>query len=505
MKKIIYMLFLGMGTLSLTSCGDAMDEITSVVFSRPMSPTDLEAKVRNDINLELTWTAMNGAKSYAVEVYEGTECSGTPIQTAETETNTYMVKGLEGETTYTCRVQCIDADGKESKWSEVTRATNAEQIMKSVNPEELFAKKVTLRWPEGEKATEIVLTPGDIKHAVTADEIAAGAATIEGLTPETEYEAKLMNGTKTRGSVKFTTLIDFGDATPVYEGDDLLALLTDAAEGAEFILVNGTFDIGNFALDKSLKISGFKPSDKPTINGRFTVATSVASLSLNNLIIDGMKEIDNLLELTDAAGNLAALEVNGCEVRNMKKHIMYNNKKGTFGTVKFDNCIIDGIANDSGDGFDFRGGSLTSLTVTNTTISNGVRSLLRCQVAADVTFENCTFYNICTIDDGNNSGLFRMDKGGCTLTVKNLLAVGIGCASPAAANAGTWGRADKLKCDTDFKDVVYFNSPNLWTNACKDNYTSFAKEIDPKFVDAANGDLTIGNEDLKAGDPRWCK
>lgn len=503
-KKLIYMLFLGMGTLSLASCGDAMDEITSITLGRPLSPTDLEAKVRNDVNLELTWTAMSGAQSYAVEVYEGTECGDTPLQTAETETNTYTVKGLEGETTYTCRVKTIDAEGKESKWSEVTKATNAEQIMKEVNPDELFAKKVTLRWPAGEKATEIVITPGDIKHTVTAEEIAAGAVTIDGLTPETAYEAKLMNGTKTRGTVKFTTLIDFGNATPVYEGDDLKQLLTDAADGAEFIIVNGTFDIGNFALDKSLKLSGFKPSEKPTVNGRFTVATTVASLSLNNLIVDGKNEIDNLLELTDAAGNLAALEVNGCEVRNMKKHIMYNNKKGTFGTVKFDNCIIDGIANDSGDGFDLRGGALTSLTVTNTTISNGIRSLLRCQVAADVTFENCTFYNICTIDDGNNTGLFRMDKGGCKLTINNLLAVGVGCASPAAANAGTWGRADKLKSDTDFKNVVFFNCPNLWTNACKDDH-AFAKEVDPKFVDAEKGDLTIGNEDLKAGDPRWHK
>ena len=73
------------------------------------------------------------------------------------------------------------------------------------------------------------------------------------------------------------------------------------------------------------------------------------------------------------------------------------------------------------------------------------------------------------------------------------------------ANAGTFGRADKNKADNTLTNVVYFNSPNLWTNFCKDDYTGFAKEIDPMFKDAANGDLTIGNEDLNAGDPRWNK
>lgn len=494
---------LGLSSLTLTSCGDAMDEITSLVLDRVLSPTELKAKIKNDVNVELSWTAMQGAKSYNVEAYEGSECTGTPIFTTSTENNSILIKGLEGETQYAFRVQAIGEPGKDSKWSEVLATTNAEQIFKEVDGNELTAKSVVLRWTPGEKATEIILTPGDIKHTVTADEIAAGAATIDGLTPETSYEAKLMNGSKTRGTVSFTTLIDFGDATPVYEGDDLLAMLSAAADGDEFIIVNGTFDLGVFELTKSLKISGFKPSEKPTLNVRFTVGSQVASLSLNNLIIDGKKELDNFFELTAETGNIGSLSFNGCELLNTTKHIIYNNKKGTFGDVVFDNCIINGVGNDSGDGFDLRGGALGSLTVTNTTIMNGIRSLVRCQVVADVAFENCTFYNICTIDDGNNTGLFRVEKAGSTLKVANILIANVGKENPASANAGTFGRADKNKADNSISNIVYFNSPNLWTNFCKDDYTGFAKEADPMFKDAANGDLTLGNDEITVGDPRW--
>ena len=178
-------------------------------------------------------------------------------------------------------------------------------------------------------------------------------------------------------------------------------------------------------------------------------------------MFDGAGETDNLLELTDAAANLGTLTLEGCEVRNTAKHILYNNKKGTFGTIAINNTLIDGIANNAGDGFDLRGGALTALTVTNSTLSNGIRSLVRCQVPAAVTFRNCTCYNLCTIDDGNNTGLFRVEKDGSTLTVENCLFYGIGLANPNNANSGVWARADKLKAAETYANNYYFNCPNL--------------------------------------------
>lgn len=512
-NRIKYLTFIcGISLLTLTtSCSDVDDEIKSVTYSRLFSPTDVQARVQNKTNVRLSWKEVSGAETYTIELFanDNLEFTGIPVATYNDITdNPYTIIGLMGETQYSARIKAVGQDITESKWSGVAFETEAEQILQSIAEDDLKATSVTLRWPAGQSATEIILTPGDITHTVTADEISAGAATISGLSSETEYTAKLMNGTKTRGTIKFTTLIDFGGATPVNEGDDLKALLDNAEDGASFILVSGEFNIENYVLTKSVKIAGLKPSAKPTINGRFTVASNVTSLTLSNIIFDGKKTSDNILELTDEKANLGALNIDGCEIRNMTKHIIYNNKKGTFGTITINNSIIDGIANDAGDGFDLRGGTLTSLTVSNTTISNGIRSLVRCQVVANVTFEYCTFYNICTTDDSNNTGLFRVEKAGSRLVINNCLAANIGLANPTNANSGTWGRADKLKADEEVKNIFYFKSPNLWTNSHKADYASFATEADPGFKDAANGDFTISNEDMidkKVGDPRWLK
>lgn len=525
MKLKKYICLLGIATMALTTaCEDQSELITSVNYDRLFAPINLEARVVNQVNVRLTWTPVNGATSYDIEIFQNADQSsedeeeddskvpsydGTPIKTVSGITNSeipYTITKLEGDTRYTARITAHGEGIADSKGSGIEFKTNAEQIFIAVDPEEIKATQVTLRWPAGEAADKIILTPGDIEHAVTADEIAAGAATITDLKDETEYTATLKKGDKTRGTITFTTLKDFGGATPVYKEDDFKTLLDNAEEGTEFIIVEGEFNIGDYELSKSVKIAGYKPSSKPTINGRFTVAGTISSLTLSNIIFDGKGETANILELTNSAANIENLSIEGCEIRNMAKHIIYNNKKGTFGSITVNNCIIDGIANDSGDGFDLRGGALTSLSVSNTTISNGIRSLVRCQVSAAVTFKNCTFYNICTIDDGNNTGLFRVEKSGSKLTVTDCLFANIGLSNPQNVNSGTWGRADKLKADEDFKGIYYFNSPNLWTNSHKDDYASFATEADPGFKDAANGDFTISNEDLidkKAGDPRW--
>lgn len=86
----------------------------------------------------------------------------------------------------------------------------------------LTASEVTLRWPAGQVATEIIITPNDVAaHRVTSDEIAAGAATIKNLKSETTYTATLKNGDKTRGTMVFTTLINLDGALPAYPGDNL--------------------------------------------------------------------------------------------------------------------------------------------------------------------------------------------------------------------------------------------------------------------------------------------
>lgn len=504
LKHIAGCLLLG----AVASCSDAPDELTSVDYDRLFSPTELETRVRNQVDVTVSWNTVNKATSYTVELYQGTAATETPMKTDEVTDATITYEGLLGETDYYVRVKALGEAIPESKWVGATFTTGTEQIFQAVANDDIEATRVTLRWPAGETATTITLTPGDITYHITPEDIAAGAATIDGLTPETDYTAVMKNGTSTRGTVSFKTAIDLGGKTPVEAGADLVQALEAAQDGDQLVLLGTSYELGEYALTKSLSIASYDRANKAVIKGRFTVATAVGSLTLTDLVFDGAGETDNLLELTDAAANLGTLTLEGCEVRNTTKHILYNNKKGTFGTIAINNTLIDGIANNAGDGFDLRGGALTALTVTNSTLSNGIRSLVRCQVPAAVTFRNCTFYNLCTIDDGNNTGLFRVEKDGSTLTVENCLFYGIGLANPNNANSGVWARADKLKAAETYSNNYYFNCPNLWGNAHADDHATVATEADPKFADAASGDFTLGNEDLtyrNVGDPRWIK
>ena len=117
--------------------------------------------------------------------------------------------------------------------------------------EDIKGTSVTLRWPAGEEAATITLTPGDIVYNVTADDIAAGAATVTGLKPETEYKAVLAraNG-KTRGTITFKTGIDLADTDILVKaGSDIAAAINDAPEGYRLIVEPGTYGISTDAAD----------------------------------------------------------------------------------------------------------------------------------------------------------------------------------------------------------------------------------------------------------------
>jgi hypothetical protein len=172
---------LGLATLALASCGDVADEITSIIYGRNFSPTNLEARVVNRTNVRLTWTPVEGATSYNIEVFANDSLSfqGTPEKTITGITNAqipYTVTGLYGQTQYSFRVQAVTEgdQSRDSKWSGAYAKTESEQILFNVADDDITANSVTLRWPAGEEADLITLNPGGITHTVTAAEVAAG-------------------------------------------------------------------------------------------------------------------------------------------------------------------------------------------------------------------------------------------------------------------------------------------------------------------------------------------
>ena len=85
MKKYIITAFafitLLTGSVTFTACED-IDDIKELNLDRLLSPTNLTARVRDKVNIELTWDEMDRAQSYVIEVFkEDPDFTGTARKT----------------------------------------------------------------------------------------------------------------------------------------------------------------------------------------------------------------------------------------------------------------------------------------------------------------------------------------------------------------------------------------------------------------------------------------
>lgn len=505
----------------ITSCSDR-DDIVTPEYDRLFSPTDLEVRVVNKINARLNWTLNKSAESYNIEVFadDNLTFAGTPEQTITgvlAEDLPYTITGLSGETEYSVRVQAVGTGIEDSKWTGIYFKTEAEQILEAIKDADIDldssgeAYTITLHWEAGQTATEFSLTAPDattITYAVTANDIASGEATIRGLVGETTYTIKMLNNDKVRGILEYTTPVDLTSAIIVNAGADLGAAIAGANEGDVIAVHAGEYSIGEVTLANSVAIKGVLPSKKPVIIGSFKINSTIASLVIDNVIMDGSTSVNYPLNTNNSNCNIGKITISNSEINNYARGIFYSNTSTvSVGDVSFLNTIFKNInpaGASGGEGIDFRTGSLSSLTAENCTFNTGYRSFTRIQVTTDMAFKNCTFYKMCTVDNSNNSGLFRISGG--TLEVSKCLFVGTGVDSPTNAGSGNWAKSGNVKATTTYSSNYYYDCKNIWVGQYTDSKAVDATEADPKFKDAANGDFTLGNEDLsynKIGDSRW--
>jgi hypothetical protein len=511
-KRILFAAGLFTSIISFSGCkDDVLEEITTLELNRALSPTGLTAQVVNKTGVKLTWKAVNNASSYIIEVFENADFSGSPVKTIDNVTFDqvpYTISGLGGETQHSVRVKAVGDGIDDSKWVSATFATDAEQIFQDVNANTLTANSVTLNWPAGELATSITLSPGNITHTVTSAEIAAGQATISGLTGETLYTAKLMNGTKVRGTKTFTTLIDLGGAIAVSPTDNLATLIANATGGETFALLPGTYNINaDITVSKSISIKGAKPAERPVVNGMVLRIKANAGLSLKDLVVNGTGALnDNQAIIYDEALNTAygELKVQDCEIKNYVKGLMYVNVKALIESVTFSGNVISKIDASGGDFVDFRNG-----------------------LAKTFLFENNTVYNSALARD-----LFRMDAGGSTnfpgqlstITIRTntfnnvalanrflyirLASHQIHFTKNIIANTNGYYTNQPATTITTMANNNYHNAPNFTASTTSNakNDTGTFTALDPGFVDSSTGNFTVTNETLKLngiGDSRW--
>ena len=503
--------FLAATLFNLSCSDDRAEEITSIGYERLFSPIKIEAFVINRTDARLSWTLNKDVESYSLEVFADDSLSfaGTPVRTYNDVTGDqlpYYIRELDGETQYSVRIKSVASGKNESKWSGVTFKTGTENIYLPFQDGDVKATAVTLRWTPNRTLTTILLEPGGIVHTVTAAEIAAGSATIEGLTAETTYTATLKNGTKTRGIVEFMTLVDIGNAIAVYPEDDLLALLAAANDGDAFALFPGTYGAGDmFVVNKSIEIKGVYPYNKPVLNGYISLEAG-AGLLLKDVTLDGGALQGQSIVFNTGEVTYNALTVEGCEIRNYVKGVFYLNVASLVESITFHNNLIYNIQCDGGDFMDSRKGAFNSLTLTNNTIYNSAagRDLIRYDDASSVfpgmtstiLVDHNTLHGVC---NSSSKRLFYVRFKENKITFTNNI---------VAETAAIFTNQTNTDPSPTFSGNNYFNAPNLFSasGSASKFFDDSAGSEDPGFVDAANGDFTLTNELLKAkgtGDPRW--
>ncbi len=515
-KKCIYLTGFVVAVM-VAGCSDDIDpEITTLDVSRLFSPVGLEARVVNQTSLRLTWAAVDKAQSYNIEVYENgvEDYSGTPVRSVtgvKYDQLPYIITGLAGETEYSVRVQAVGEDIDESKWIGVVFITDPEQIFYAVNPEEITPFTVTLRWPAGAVATSIVMTPGDLVHELTTDEIAAGVAEVTGLTSETEYSARLLNGTKTRGLLMFTTLIDIGDAILVTTEDDLVSLIAAADDGDAFALMPGEYVIdGNITITKSVGIIGVRPYDKPQLTGAVLRMNGGGGLKLKDLVLDGATAPDGNQaiiydEVLTPGFTYDDVEIENCEFKNYVKGVFYASNAVLIESVSIKGTIYANVECSGGDFIDFRSGMTKKFDFMNNTVYNCAlnRDLIRMDNASGfsgdnscvLTIENNTFYNIISAEGTTRRVLYVRLASHQIYVNKNLFANTKGIYSNQSSTTVTGMSGNN-----------YFNATGLFDSAQKVYDSGSYTTMDPGFVDAENGNFTVTNENIifnGIGDPRW--
>lgn len=541
MKKYIYAMGLSL-LFAATSCDDQSTEITSIDYARSFSPYGMEAKVINQTNVRLQWKAASGA-NYTIEVYENAHAEesesgdvvltpvfeGTPVKTI-TGVNAsdlpYVVTGLQSETLYSVRVQTVNENtGKNSLWTSAAFETGSEQIFQAVQADDLKATEVTLRWPAGEEAATIVITPGDITHNVTAEEIAAGAATITGLTGETKYTARLLraNG-KTRGVITFTTLVDLGGAISAYPGDDLKAVIEAAEAGATIVLMpakdgNNTFSFKNeedanytltLELTKDITIKGLYEDKRPTLNARFVLNGS-NTLTIENIILKDETGGNNTITVNNSNGG--DILIRNCEVTNYGTFLTESNdtQLGTINSFTIDNCIIhDMKASKRFVDYQKKKSFIAEFTMKNSTVYNSCASsdFIRFDRHATtgnvVNLINCTLYGV----EATSKGVLYIRSN--SVGSKEFTANVSKCLFANMSDKVFFSQDTKTD-NLVFSNNYYFNAPSLMAipeGGAGKVADASGTAIDPGFKDAANGDFTVSNEtliDKVIGDPRWLK
>lgn len=422
-KNIIAVALIGI-TLASGCKDNALEEITSPNFSRAFSVSGLKVVVSGKVNAVFTWEKVKNAKTYTIEIYKTADFSGTPARTIADLANTlttYTVSGLDGDTQYYARIKSTGSDGADdSKWMTAVFKTEPEQIFEDIASGKITPNSVTLNWPANASVTTIKIAPGDITKNLTPAEIAAGEATVTGLSPLTTYTATILLNGVARGTKNFTTLSNLptgADVVYVAATDDLAAMIQAATQSTRFVVLQGTkYDAATtvtLPVGLDISIIGESGPVQPIISFNLIALPAVGGkLHFENVEVTGYANGDatttkrQYLINQNTAYTVTMEEVSfeNCTIQHFANTVIrlqnsVSTNSVTINKLIVNNCIVNDIVGGGSYYFintNVANGKINNITLTNSSFSGIGVGLIQHTLAPSVSvaIENNTFYNV---------------------------------------------------------------------------------------------------------------
>ncbi|WP_163711660.1 DUF5123 domain-containing protein [Mangrovibacterium lignilyticum] len=521
--KILFVILSGL--LVFNACVDKNDWGTDDDYNRMFRPTNLAVTSITATTGDLNFVAIPGTEYYQFEMSNDSLLFDEIIAAFDTTANSFTLTGLDGNTAYSLRIKAIPVDKAkgESEWASVYFKTRAEQIMETVGAGDVASRTVTLRWEAGATVTNFVINDADGTEVqnitITAEQMAAGELEVTGLSPETAYEALLMNGTKQRGSASFTTYPDVPEAEyyiRLQAGDVLTQEMFDAITAST---VTVTFPAGTFftyaetltlPAGVSFNFFGLPGETKAILNltqlelGTNHDYVKFANLDISGLVYDATGTptggVNSYFINQSGETNTTVLEFSNCLLHDFNNTPLRlkDSADKYIGTFNIDNCMVYNTPD--------------SYYVINCSASN--------HVVDNISITNSTFYNIGRLflhNKSNNSSVLIAD---CTFDT--VVAAGryfFDYSSSFGPSNGFTMRNCILGAtqDATAKGIRFNGSPTVTNTYATSDFVlggasisglnSYSGASTDLFTDPANGDYSIADElfdgKTSAGDPRW--
>nr|MCR5519391.1 DUF4957 domain-containing protein [Bacteroidales bacterium] len=567
MKNIFKSILCVIGASLLFSCEQSVEVLDTIDYTRVLTPTTFKAEVvpATGTDVILTWQKIKNAEGYELEVYNYADSTLVDAFSVEADDIPYTVYGLKVDESFYARVRGVSSELTASNWAYLENKFSTYPVRASLNPvvSTRTSSSISLSWDDAsDKAdlSKVVVEPvlaseteTPVEVELTADQISAAAATIDGLDAGREYRFTLVFGKAgNRGSVTaFTRPNIDGTPTTITSAAALLSAIDNQSGTIKLVLdySDTPYEVTSLYPDATKKFAtvvgdvyiygnATDAGKKPTVKGLvFNLNSGATVLHLEDLVLDGDGEgyiINNI------SAEMTAIEIVNSEMTGSSKGIYSVTSSGS--ATKAQSFLIDGSychdinadGSVGGDFIDIRAGEGSNITIQNSTFYSCARTFIRVSDNAknqgDILVQNCTFnYVTATPSSSNNAGIFhvRVTSGVTSIKANNNVFLNEYHDNEGETADKGWVRMCRNSSDS-YRAVcsgnVYYNVGVAWwtTGSVATSTDSIG---DKAFEEIAKTDATILEEDpcvnsaagklylkgtageqiktLKAGDPRW--